>query len=197
MTDRGEHYPTTPVQCARGWRETDEDAGTWTDHLTLNLLTEAEHAVIRQAGDLWGAICSVVADGPTRDADLRELIAHVHAIQHAVMAQAASRAHPDLYRALGSTIEHHHTLDYLIERGTIDLYPDATDRPAHPLPRESTAEVPDWYCTNSARGEGWGSRGDCPYCGHYMFDGAETVTEDGYREHYQTCPGLDHERITP
>lgn len=65
------------------------------------LLTDAEHAVIRQAGDLWGAICSVVGDGPTRDADLREMITHVHAIQHAIMAQAAHRAYPEHYRPLG------------------------------------------------------------------------------------------------
>lgn len=27
------HYPTTPVQCACGWRETDPDAGTWQQHM--------------------------------------------------------------------------------------------------------------------------------------------------------------------
>lgn len=64
-------------------------------------LTDAEHAVVEQAGALWAAICEAIPDGPTRDADLRELIAHVHAIQHAVMANAAARAYPDRYRALG------------------------------------------------------------------------------------------------
>jgi hypothetical protein len=29
---------------------------------------------------------------------------HVHAIQHAVMAQAAARAYPDLYGPLGGTL---------------------------------------------------------------------------------------------
>lgn len=69
------------------------------------LLTGAEHAVIRQAGDLYTAACAVVGDGPTRDADLAELIAHVHAIQHTVMAQAASRAYPEEYRLLGGMVE--------------------------------------------------------------------------------------------
>lgn len=46
-------------------------------------------------------------------------------------------------------------------------------------------EVPDWYCTGSARGEGWGSRGDCPLCGHYMFDGTEDVTEQALWDHLE------------
>jgi hypothetical protein len=45
--------------------------------------------------------------------------------------------------------------------------------------------IPDWYCTDSARGEGWGSRGDCRLCGHYMFDGTEDVTEQAYYEHLE------------
>jgi hypothetical protein len=69
------------------------------------VLTPDEHRAIQQAGVLWGTLCAVVADGPTRTADLAELIVHVHAIQHAVMAQAAARAHPDLYRLLGSTLD--------------------------------------------------------------------------------------------
>ena len=70
------------------------------DHLTTE-----EHAVIRQAGDLWGSICKAIPDGPTRDADLAELIPHIHAIQHTFMANAAARAYPDTYRLLGSVIQ--------------------------------------------------------------------------------------------
>lgn len=44
-------------------------------------------------------------------------------------------------------------------------------------------DMPDWHCTDSARGEGWGSRGDCRICGAYMFDGTENVTEEAYGEH--------------
>ncbi len=72
---------------------------------TEPLLTDAEHQVIRLAADLWNALCAAVPDGPTRSADMGELCGHIHAIQHAVMANAAARAFPDLYRRLGSTIE--------------------------------------------------------------------------------------------
>ena len=68
------------------------------------LLTEAEHTAIQQAATLWNALCAAIPDGPTRDADLRELCAHVHAIQHAVMANAAARAYPETYRTLGGTL---------------------------------------------------------------------------------------------
>ena len=27
------HYPTTPVQCACGWRQTDPGAGSWVEHM--------------------------------------------------------------------------------------------------------------------------------------------------------------------
>jgi len=69
-----------------------------------NLLTKDEHAAVRLAGDLWNHLCRTIPDGPTRDADLRELVVHIHAIQHAVMANAAARAYPDTYRLLGGTL---------------------------------------------------------------------------------------------
>lgn len=68
------------------------------------LLSDDEHRAVELAGELWNLLSRVVDDGPTRDADLRELIAHVHAIQHTVMAQAAARAYPDTYRPLGGTL---------------------------------------------------------------------------------------------
>jgi len=70
-----------------------------------DLLTDAERKAVRLAGELWGALCQVVDFGPTRDADLHELIVHVHAIQHAIMSNAAARAYPDEFRRLGSTIQ--------------------------------------------------------------------------------------------
>lgn len=70
-----------------------------------DLLTAREHNIIERAGALWDDLCGVVEDGPTRGADLAELIVHVHAIQRAVMANAAARAYPMLYRRLGSRIE--------------------------------------------------------------------------------------------
>lgn len=67
-------------------------------------LTPDERMAILQAGDLWATLCRIVGDDRTREADLGELVIHIHAIQHAVMAQAAARAYPDLYRLLGATL---------------------------------------------------------------------------------------------
>lgn len=70
------------------------------------LLTDTEHRAIEMAGDLYTHISTmVVGNGPTRQDDLAEICSSIHHIQHAVMAQAAARAHPDKYRLLGSTIE--------------------------------------------------------------------------------------------
>jgi hypothetical protein len=71
----------------------------------LDVLTEAEHEAMRMTADLWNHLCSaVVRGGGTRSGDLAELAAHIHGIQHAVMAQAAARAYPDLYRPLGGSV---------------------------------------------------------------------------------------------
>jgi hypothetical protein len=45
--------------------------------------------------------------------------------------------------------------------------------------------IPAWRCTNSTRGDAWGTRGDCPLCGQYMFDGTEVVTEEAYWDHME------------
>jgi len=39
---------------------------------------------------------------------------------------------------------------------------------------------------DSARSPGWGNRGDCPICGHFMFDGNESVTKEGWWDHVET-----------
>lgn len=71
------------------------------------LLTDKERAAIRIAGDLWGALCDIVADTDpvVRLGDLQELIAPIHVIQRYIMGQAAARAYPTEFRLLGSTIE--------------------------------------------------------------------------------------------
>lgn len=68
------------------------------------LLTDDEHRAVQLAGELWNLLCRIVDHGSTRAADLREIVAHVHAIQHAVMSQAAARAYPDQYRLLGGRV---------------------------------------------------------------------------------------------
>jgi len=69
-----------------------------------DLLTPDERKAITMAGELWNQLCRVVGDGRTRDADMAELCAHIHAIQHAVMSQAAARAYPETYRLLGGSL---------------------------------------------------------------------------------------------
>lgn len=69
-----------------------------------DLLTDREREATRKAGELWGDICAIVGDGPTRDADLAEFIHHIHAIQNGIMRQAAARAYPDEFRLLGETL---------------------------------------------------------------------------------------------
>lgn len=68
-------------------------------------LTPAELDAIDLTAQLVGKVCQeVIGHGPTRDHDIAEFVAHVHAIQNAIMAQAAARAHPDMFRLLGETL---------------------------------------------------------------------------------------------
>lgn len=69
------------------------------------LLTHNEKRVadlLAQAYNLYST--QVVGDGPSRQYDLMEFAAHIHDLQHAVMAQAAARAYPELYRLAGETL---------------------------------------------------------------------------------------------
>lgn len=69
------------------------------------VLTGAEERVVQLLADAWNLLArEVVEDGPTRDADLAELAAHVHVLQNAVLAQAAGRIYPGRYRRLGGTL---------------------------------------------------------------------------------------------
>lgn len=68
------------------------------------LLTPLERKVVRDLGLIWNDLCNVVGPDRTRDADLNELVVHVHALQQAVMSQAAARAYPGEFRALGETL---------------------------------------------------------------------------------------------
>lgn len=46
-------------------------------------------------------------------------------------------------------------------------------------------QIGDFLEIESARGPGWGNRGDCPLCGAYAFDGTESVTKDAAWEHLE------------
>ena len=67
-----------------------------------HLLTEAEQRAMDLTAELAGLLIGdVIGAGASRHGDVSEMVAHIHGIQHAIMAQAAARAYPDRYRLLG------------------------------------------------------------------------------------------------
>lgn len=61
------------------------------DNSAAGGLSGAEQKACLLLGDAWNALIECgVAD--------QEAAAHVHALQHAVMAQLARRRHPDIFR---------------------------------------------------------------------------------------------------
>ena len=67
-------------------------------------LTRDEHSVVHGLGQVFVQLSRIVGDGSSRQADLDELVGHVHALQNAVLAQAAARAYPDAYRLMGGSL---------------------------------------------------------------------------------------------
>lgn len=74
------------------------------DYTHAELLTPDEHLALTQAAELVDTLSRVIGNGLTRTDDIYELMFPIHAIQHAVMSQAAARAYPGLYRLLGEVI---------------------------------------------------------------------------------------------
>ncbi len=71
--------------------------------IASELLTTAEHEALDLTGRLARAIGTVIGGGGApAAADFREAVAHIHALQQMIMAQAAARAYPDRYRLLGN-----------------------------------------------------------------------------------------------
>ncbi len=69
-------------------------------------LTAAELRAMDITVDLVNVMCKeVIGRGPTREADVREFVAHIHVIQQAILSQAAGRAYPRIFRTLGEVIE--------------------------------------------------------------------------------------------
>jgi hypothetical protein len=90
----GVHDDTAAVQAA--FDSTDESA-TQDDGLT-----PAEQIAMKMTRDLMNHLAAeVIGRGPTRDADMAEIIFAIHIIQRFVMSNVAARAHPDMYRLLG------------------------------------------------------------------------------------------------
>jgi len=54
-------------------------------------MNEAERKAVLLLGDAWNALLECGVTGP-------EPCAHIHALQHAVMARTAQRLHPEIFR---------------------------------------------------------------------------------------------------
>lgn len=67
------------------------------------VLTPTEQAALKVTGELANLISDIVGHGVSPEArgDQLELTIHIHAIQNAILAQAAARAYPGHYRLLG------------------------------------------------------------------------------------------------
>lgn len=76
--------------------------------MSEELMTAKEHEAMAVTAHLWNLLTGIVGFGETRSGDLNELVVHLHAIQRAIMAQAAARAYPESYRLLGRTIKGRH-----------------------------------------------------------------------------------------
>jgi hypothetical protein len=64
-------------------------------------LTPSEHQAIALTVELFDEVCRIAGFGEARRGDLTEVTHYVHGLQRIIMAQAAARAHPNLYRLLG------------------------------------------------------------------------------------------------
>jgi hypothetical protein len=68
-------------------------------------LNEFEHSIASKVADLAADFIQLVGETETAQEDFAEILPHLHALQQTVMAQAAARAHPGRYRALGQDVD--------------------------------------------------------------------------------------------
>lgn len=70
------------------------------------LLTPTEKEVVEKLGECANLYSRVIlGPGPTRSHDLNEFIGHIHDLQFRVMAQAAARRYPDVFRLQGQSLK--------------------------------------------------------------------------------------------
>ena len=69
------------------------------------VMTAEELAAMELLGNAAGAIRRLIGDGPCARSDWAEAADKIHQLQAMVMAQLASRAHPDRFRPLGGRPE--------------------------------------------------------------------------------------------
>jgi len=71
----------------------------------VELLTSVEKEIVEKLGECAKRYSQALAPGPCYDQDLREFIAHIHDLQWRVLAQAAARHYPELYRLQGTSFK--------------------------------------------------------------------------------------------
>lgn len=69
-------------------------------------LTAEEQGIVDDLGSIFNRLGRIIGHGGTREADLLEMSMHVHALQNAVLAQAAARLYPGQYRLMGESLGH-------------------------------------------------------------------------------------------
>ena len=67
-----------------------------------DFLTDRERRTLRSIADAYGGFLAITENGSSREGDLREIVALIHALQDKVLAQAAARAYPREFRVLGA-----------------------------------------------------------------------------------------------
>ncbi len=72
--------------------------------IDAELLTKTELEAVKALADAYGLVVATIGKGPSRSRDVAEVALHIHNLQHFVMAQAAARAYPDLFRLAGETV---------------------------------------------------------------------------------------------
>lgn len=70
-----------------------------------DLLNEAELEAMQTIGKFAGQMRQLIGDGPQAESDWAEAADKIHQLQTTIMAQAASRAYPELFRPLGGRPE--------------------------------------------------------------------------------------------
>ncbi len=72
---------------------------------TTPFLTQDEHSAVYLLGKAAETIRRIIGEGSQSSHDWAEAASYIHILQRMVLAQAATRAYPDLYRALGETLK--------------------------------------------------------------------------------------------
>lgn len=68
------------------------------------LLNEAELEAVQTIGKFAGQMRRLIGDGPQAEADWAEAADKIHQLQTMILAQAAARAYPELFRPLGGVL---------------------------------------------------------------------------------------------